>query len=154
MICENTYTIEELLKSNNVFVGTFAGTSMLPMLRERRDTIVVQPKTERLNTLDVALYKVGEKYILHRVIKVLQNGYLIRGDNCYFNEFVKEEAVIGVLTEFYREEERVFVNDKKYLKYAKNRVKNYRLRRFFYAITKFPRRVFSWIKRKCKKKTL
>ena len=153
MICEKTYTIEELLASNTAFVGTFGGTSMLPMLKERRDTIVVQPKTQRLKALDVALYRVGEKYILHRVIKVLQDGYLIRGDNCYFNEYVKEDAVIGVLTEFYCGEECISVTDDKYLKYAKKRVKSYRIRRFFYFATKFPRRAFSWIKRKLKKRT-
>ena len=94
--------IEDVLKEKGVYMGPTVGVSMLPMLKNRRDTIVVKPKTERLKRLDVALYKRGEDYILHRVLGVIDGGYIIRGDNCYADENVPEDAVIGVLTEFFR----------------------------------------------------
>ena len=75
-------SIQEVLQETGVYVGPTAGTSMLPMLKNRRDTIVVSKKTERLKPLDVALYKRGEQYILHRVLEVTDTGYIIRGDNC------------------------------------------------------------------------
>ena len=123
--------IEDVLLSQGQYIGPTAGISMLPMLKNRRDTIVVTKKTGRLNPLDVALYKRGEQYILHRVLKVTDTGYIIRGDNCYADEIVPEEDVIGVLTEFFRKDKHVLCTDEKYLTYAKNRVKRYKLRRFF-----------------------
>lgn len=124
-------TIEEVLRDKGVYIGPTVGVSMLPMLKNRRDTIVVKAKTERLKPLDVALYKRGDTYILHRVLEVTESGYIIRGDNCYSDEIVPEGAVIGVLTEFFRKGKHIFCTDKKYINYAKRRVKSYKSRLFF-----------------------
>ena len=123
--------IEDVLNEKGVYVGPTVGVSMLPMLKNRRDTIVVKPKTERLKRLDVALYKRGEAYILHRVLEAVDGGYIIRGDNCYVDENVPEEAVIGVLTEFFRKDKHILCTDKKYIRYAEKRIKTYKSRRFF-----------------------
>lgn len=128
---ENVKTIEEVLLATGKYIGPTVGTSMLPMLKNRRDTIVVKAKTERLKPLDVALYKRGNLYILHRVLKVTDTGYIIRGDNCYYDEIVPEEDVIGVLTEFFRKKTHYYCTDEKYLKYVKKRIKHYKSRRFF-----------------------
>lgn len=127
----NVRSIEQVLKETGVYIGPTVGTSMLPMLKNRRDTIVVKAKTERLKPLDVALYVRGGKYILHRVLTVTDTGYIIRGDNCYYDEIVPEETVIGVLTEFFRKETHYLCTDEKYLAYARKRVKRYKARRFF-----------------------
>ncbi len=126
--------IEEVLEKEGKYVGPTVGVSMLPMLKNRRDTIVVRPKTEKLKPLDVALYKRGDAYVLHRVLTPTDEGYIIRGDNCYSDEIVPEEAVFGVLTEFFRKDKHYFCTDKKYVKYAKRRVKTYKFRRFFVRI--------------------
>ena len=127
----NKQTIEEVLRERGKYIGPTVGTSMLPMLKHRRDTIVVEAKTQRLKPLDVALYKRGTAYILHRVLEVRENDYIIRGDNCYYDEIVPEECVIGVLTEFFRNKKHYHCTDKRYLKYVNKRVKNYPRRRFF-----------------------
>lgn len=126
--------IEEALVRCGKYVGPTVGVSMLPMLKTGRDSVVILPKTERLKRYDVALYKRGEAYVLHRVIEVAEGGYVIRGDNCYADERVKEESVIGVLTEFFRGNKHVFCTDKKYLSYAARRVRTYPVRRFFVRI--------------------
>ena len=123
--------IEDVLSSNGQYVGPTVGVSMLPMLKNRRDTIVVSKKTERLQPLDVALYKRGNAYVLHRVLRVTDTGYIIRGDNCYADENVPEAAVIGVLTEFFRKGKHYTCDNKKYLNYVKRRLRNYKCRRFF-----------------------
>ena len=61
-------SIEEVLLREGKYVGPTVGTSMLPMLKSGRDSIVVFPKGGRLNRLDVALYKRWLNYILHLVI--------------------------------------------------------------------------------------
>ena len=126
-----TQTIEEVLLTHGKYVGPTVGISMLPMLKNRRDTIVVLPKTERLKRLDVALYKRGDAYVLHRVLQPIDGGYLIRGDNCYTDERISEDAVIGVLTEFFRKGKHYFCTDEKYVRYAEKRLKTYKIRRFF-----------------------
>ena len=123
--------IEDVLRMKGVYIGPTVGVSMLPMLKNRRDTIVVKPKTERLKPLDVALYKRGEAYVLHRVLETVDGGYIIRGDNCYYNENVPEHTVIGVLTEFFRKDVHYYCTDEKYLRYVKKRLKTYKIRRFF-----------------------
>lgn len=125
-------TIEELIEEEGKYVGPTVGVSMLPMLKSGRDSVVIVKKEARLKPLDVALYKRGDKYVLHRVISLIDGGYIIRGDNCYSDEKIPENAVFGVLSEYFRENERIdCATNEKYLRYAKKRVKNYRLRRFF-----------------------
>jgi hypothetical protein len=86
--------------------------------------------------LDVALYKRDGKYILHRVLQPIDGGYIIRGDNCYEDENIPEDAVFGVLTEFFQKDKHTFVDDKKYLKYVKKRLKSYPIRKFFHTINR------------------
>ena len=126
--------IEDAVAEQGVYIGPTVGVSMLPMLKNRRDTIVVKPKTERLKRLDVALYKRGDDYVLHRVLAPVEGGYIIRGDKWYADEIVPEEAVFGVLSEFFRKDKHILCTDKKYLRYAERRVKTYRFRRFFVRI--------------------
>ncbi len=140
-------TIEEVIKETGKYIGPTVGVSMLPMLKNRRDTIVVKAKTERLQPLDVALYKRGDAYILHRVLKVTDSGYIIRGDNCYSDEIVPEETVLGVLTEFFRKDKHFYCTDEKYLRYVHKRLKGYKRRRFF-VLTKY--RILSMIKKPIK----
>ena len=121
---------EDILEIEGKYVGPTSGVSMLPMLKTGRDTVVIVKKTERLKPLDVAFYRRGGKYVLHRVITPIEGGYLIRGDNCYSDERIPEHDVLGVLDEYFRGDKRVKCTDKKYLAYAKRRVKNYPVRRF------------------------
>ena len=36
------------------------------------------------------------------VVAVREDGYIIRGDNCYSDEWVTDGQILGVLTEFFR----------------------------------------------------
>lgn len=98
--------IESVLAREGLFVSTTVGISMFPMLRNRRDTIIVRPidtrHGERLSVGDVALYRVADRYVLHRVIGVHDGWYAIRGDNCVTTEHVLDDQVLGWLAEFYR----------------------------------------------------
>ena len=53
---EEKISIETALIENGKYIGPTVGVSMLPIFKNRRDTIVVVPKTERLKPLDVALF--------------------------------------------------------------------------------------------------
>ncbi len=142
-------TIEESLCINGYYASTTAGTSMYPLLRHRRDNIVVRPCNGRLKKYDVPLYKVGEKYVLHRIIKVLPDGYVICGDNCINKEYnIKDENILGVLTEVYRNDKKINMDGLPYKIYV-------RMCRFFYplrVVYKKTVELFCRIKRRIRKK--
>ena len=99
---EGNAKIEDVLEEQKFFAGSTCGVSMYPMLRHRRDTIVIKPVEGRLSKFDVPLYKDNGRYVLHRVIKVLPDAYIIRGDNLISKEYVTDDKIIGKLVEFYR----------------------------------------------------
>ena len=77
---------------------------MLPLLRHRRDIVEIHPLTERAKKYDVVLYKQGERYILHRIIKVRPNDYVICGDNNIRREYgITDAQIIGVMTRVIRD---------------------------------------------------
>ncbi len=116
-----TQVIEKQLREHGVYVSTTVGVSMKPMLRNRRDRIIVRPAGEQpLKRFDVPLYRTPNgNYVLHRIIAVKDDHYVIRGDNTYVLEHVPMDAVIGVLTEFYRGDRHVLVTQKSYRLYAR-----------------------------------
>ncbi len=91
---------EEVLELEGKLVAINKGRSMMPLLREGRDLMVIEKKgTQRCKKYDAVLYKSGERYVLHRIIKVRENDYVIVGDNCRRLEYgITDEDIIGKLT--------------------------------------------------------
>lgn len=102
--CQHTgVTYEEYLHEYGSLTYTNVGTSMMPLLREGRDLFTVVPKEGRCRVGDVVLYRrPPSRWVLHRVVEVLPEGYLTLGDNCVARERVSEDDVIGVMTAFVR----------------------------------------------------
>ena len=103
--------IEDVLAAEGFYLGPPVGVSMWPMLRNRHDVMMVVPAARELRRYDVALYRRGEKYVLHRVVGHYENGsekgYVICGDNCVTLEYIPCENVLGVLSGFYRDGHRI-----------------------------------------------
>ena len=112
-------TFEELLARDGYLVYKTRGVSMEPMLRQNRDLVIIQAPVSRLQKNDVALYKRGDAYVLHRVIGVESDHYLIRGDNTYRIERVPDSAVIGVLTSFKRKGKEISIDHPFYRFYVR-----------------------------------
>jgi signal peptidase I len=130
----NIVKINEYLEKDGKYVGVTVGNSMRPMIRSGRDVVVIEKKNARLKVFDVALYVKEKSYVLHRVLKVTENGYVMRGDNCYFDENIREEDVIGRLIGFFKGKKYISVDCKKYLRYIKRRLLFYKVRKVFYII--------------------
>ena len=95
---------EDVLAKQGTLFYSNTGDSMLPLLRQHRDVMIIKPKPEgRLHRLDIALYKRDDgTYIIHRVLKVREHDYIICGDNCNWTEIVPERQIIGVLDSLVR----------------------------------------------------
>jgi len=102
-------TFEEALDKNGTLVYTNVGVSMMPLLRENRDYMVITKRSsERLKRYDAVLFvrpnvEGRGHYVLHRILKVYDDRYWIVGDNCRSGEMVREEEVLGVLTTVIRD---------------------------------------------------
>ena len=125
----NSVPALEFLEKEGFFSVSTKGVSMMPMLRDGIDTVIINRKEDRLQKYDVAFFRRGKSLVLHRVIKVLPEGYIIRGDNCIGYDKVAEDDVLGVLTLFVRGKKQISVLDSSYRIYS-------RLIVFFYPVKK------------------
>ena len=140
---ETPQTVEQILKSEGKYVSTTVGVSMLPLFRNRKDTVVIRPVTERLKKYDVPLYRRADKLILHRIVKVTDNGFIICGDNCENKEYdITDEDIVGIMTEFYRNDKHYTVSHKGYIFYAKIHVFLYPLRKIIMVLRRFTAKVY------------
>ena len=125
-------TFEGILEKDGKLVYKTKGVSMNRMLYQNRDLVVIEVPEGRLQKYDVALYRRGKSYVLHRVIGVNENGtYSIRGDNTYSIETVPDSAVLGVLTSFVRNGQQHQVTDQGYQRYVKFWCAIYPVRSFY-----------------------
>ena len=127
-------SFESLLQRDGQLVYRVKGVSMEPMLRQDRDLVVLAPPSAPLKRYDVALYRRGGDYVLHRVIGVEDGGYLIIGDNAYVPEHVARESVVAVLTGFVRNGRRYSADDAGYLRYVRVWCAVYPVRAFLMAV--------------------
>lgn len=110
-------SVEKLLETQDEVMTRTRGISMRPLLRQGRDVVVIKKPQFPLKAGDAPVYRVKSKkeLVLHRILKVRKDGvYIIRGDNLFVKEQVKEEQIVGVMTAFYR--------DGKYCDCSKSRV--------------------------------
>jgi len=115
-------SIEKALETEEKCLFPIKGISMLPMLEQKRDTVVLSSIKEKPKKYDVVLYKVGNSYVLHRIIGVKNGYYIICGDNCIKKEIIQSDKIIAKAIGFYKNGKYIPCNDEKYLKYAKKQV--------------------------------
>ena len=96
----------EKLNAGGTVTFTPHGTSMLPMLRDGEDVIVLKStEGRRLHLFDVPLYRrENGQYVLHRVIDFCRDGsYVMCGDNQFAKEKgIRDDQIIAVMTGFFR----------------------------------------------------
>lgn len=97
--------IEEELEQKGSCSYFNTGTSMMPLLRQRRDLIHLEAPYRRPVKNDVVLVRSSENsYILHRVQKVTKRGYTLCGDHCVRCEKnIDASRIVGILTGFTRD---------------------------------------------------
>lgn len=117
----NKTSFEEYLQKHGKLIYRNTGVSMEPLLRQGRDSFTVVKKTdERCRKYDVVMYRrPPDKYVLHRVIKVRENDYIILGDNCINKETgIRDEDILGIMTSFVRKGKEHDVSDLSYRIYV------------------------------------
>ena len=113
--------MEEQMQHDGEVSFTPKGNSMLPMLRNNVDTVVLGKAESKLKKYQVALYvRDNGQYVLHRVVKTDGGSYVMRGDNQFVNEpGIRDNQIIGVVHSFIRKGKRYTCDNKRYIIYCK-----------------------------------
>lgn len=82
---------------------TVTGVSMLPMLRDRRDSVELITATQPPKKGDLILYRrVNGQYVLHRIIRADAEEFICCGDNQWEQESVAASQMVAVVQGFSR----------------------------------------------------
>ena len=111
--------MREHLKSGHSVKLFPKGTSMLPMLRQGIDSVILSPVPGKLKKYDLPFYQRDNgQYVLHRIIEAGES-YTCIGDNQFSYEHgVRQDQVIALVTEFYRGDKKISVNCLSYRLYC------------------------------------
>lgn len=88
--------------------GTFPlypkGTSMLPLIRQGRDAVVLASPPLHCKPYDIIFYKrTNGQYVLHRILKADETGYTLCGDNQLLLEpGIRDSQILAVVTQVIR----------------------------------------------------
>ena len=133
--------IERSIKELGYAVAPIAGTSMMPLLKEGRDRVELEPcSQERLKKGNVVLYKKNDgTLVLHRIIKA-ENGefFTVLGDHQFNNdEWVNKNQIIAVARGFFIKGRYVNEKTRWYRLYKKIWLCNLNFRRIILAVLRF-----------------
>ena len=127
--------MQEAFRRGQELKFTPSGTSMLPMLDGKEDTVTFAPRPEKLKKYDVVFYwrpRTGQM-VLHRLVRFSKDGtYVFSGDNQYYYEpGVRDEDILALMVAFTHKGKPRSVNDLSYRLYIRRMMLKKRLRMFF-----------------------
>lgn len=126
------------------------GSSMKPLLREHRDTVLLRKYEGNLKKYDIALFKrIDGNYALHRVVKVCDSTYFFCGDHqITIEKGITDDMIIGVAEGIYRDEKYISCDRFSYKIYSTIWVSVFSLRRLIFKIKELFKVLIIKIKRK------
>lgn len=136
--------IREYLSEGKTVKYSPRGISMLPMLRQGIDSVVLSPLPATLQKFDLPLYQRDNgKFILHRIVGAGET-YTCVGDNQFdLEKGLRHDQMIALVTGFYRGEKFHSVNEPGYRLYC-------RFWHYSRPIRHFWRRGLGWLRRHLK----
>lgn len=119
-LSEASDVITEVLDAGGEVTFITAGISMMPLLRDRQDKVILsKPKSAPIKN-DVIFYQRNDgTYVLHRIIDVYNGEYTLRGDNQWQKEHgITEKNIIAIAVGFYRNNKHIRCTDFNYRFYC------------------------------------
>lgn len=144
----SSVSYREILEEKGFYIATPVGTSMLPMIRERIDTVKLVKVTRKLRKYDIILYeRKNHVFVLHRIVGIKKTKddekYILCGDNqVVLEKYVTKDMIIGVVEGFYQGENYKEITDKDYIRYYKKRVRSRKWRKLRVFIAKIYHKIF------------
>ena len=112
--------MKESLQSGQSVRFSPKGISMLPMLRQGKDAVILSPVKGKLKKYDIPLYQRDDgAFVLHRITKVGET-YTCIGDNQYaYEPGIRHDQVIAYVTAFCRGGKQISAENFGYLIYTR-----------------------------------
>ena len=125
-----TLQLEKELNKKGSIIWKCNGISMLPFIKADRDIVILESIKSEPKPYDVVMYKLDSvnKYVLHRLLYVDGNTYVILGDNCVTLEYVPKEKVIAVMTGIIRDGKKIDIDTLWYKLYMQLWIKPWKFR--------------------------
>ena len=113
--------MQEVMNSGGEFRFYPKGKSMLPLIRQGKDSISLVAVNGRLEKYDLPLYvRSNGQFVLHRVIGEDNSGYIMCGDNQAAPEYgILPQQIRAKVCAVYRKDKRIEVTDRIYILYCK-----------------------------------
>ena len=113
--------LSEMLECGNSISFKPNGTSMLPLLRQGLDSVVLAKPKNAPEKLDIVFYRRSNgQFVLHRAVKVRNGIYTMCGDNQWEKERgITTDMIIGVVTQLNRGGAPVDINAVPYRVYCR-----------------------------------
>ena len=112
--------MREVIESDGQFTFFPHGTSMMPLIREGVDRVVlVKPKDIKLG--DVVFYQRDSgQFVLHRIVKIKKGEYIMCGDNQFVLEHgITDKHILAKMEAVLRDGQTVDGSNERYRKYIK-----------------------------------
>lgn len=112
--------IKETLSSGGTVELPITGTSMFPLLKAGRDTVIIKADTG-YSVGDIIFYRRDDgHFVLHRIVGTDKDGYILCGDNqTILEKGITEKNIIAKVVEIHRDGKIIDVNNPKYVKRVK-----------------------------------
>ena len=125
---------KEILEREGELFYTNVGFSMYPLIREREDILHIISSTTYKRG-DIVLYlSSNDKYVLHRIIKIKKDKYILAGDYNYFKDQpISRDQILGILVSIKKKDGSIID-----LKVKK------KVRRFFYTYFFYPKALIQY----------
>jgi len=105
--------IEEVIESGGEFRLFPRGTSMMPLLRQGKDSVILIKSETAPKKRDILFYKRSSgQFVLHRIVGLSKDGsYVLCGDNqTALEKGITDEMIIATVSAVYRDERRIEKN--------------------------------------------
>ena len=95
-------TIIKQLDERGFVVSKVRGVSMWPLLNQKNTTVYIEKSSSYKKHDCILFMRANKDMILHRILKVREDYYLVCGDNQAFLEKVYPAQIKGKMLEYYK----------------------------------------------------
>ena len=148
-------SIENVLDEIGFIAHPIKGISMMPMLNQHKDTVyIVAVRGEdrgRLKKHDIPLYRrPNGQYVLHRILAVKKDHYIIRGDNLVTLEYIPFDWILGKTELYYKDGVEHDLSNSEYLAYVNKITRLWRVKALYYRVRRIVGRIIKPVIRRGK----
>ncbi len=111
--------MQEVIAEGGKFTFCPSGNSMKPFIRPGRDSVNVV-KADAIKKYDIVLYRrKNGMFVLHRIVEVNDDSYVMCGDNQWTREYgITADMIIAKVSDIIRDGKVISCSSKKYMFWA------------------------------------